>query len=176
MNILAKDEVSLDWIWMPSNFYSELKVASNSAKSLLNPTGPLIHPVILRGWGDTLEILALIPPTVTSSYNPATGTSNPISSTDIEAVVLATHVLPNSILTVKWLSNHASIVVMTTKDVLVLNIPSFSSERLPVTKDICDILSKHTDARSAPLIIYNAVFLNREFLCFFYLGAWITFQ
>jgi hypothetical protein len=36
---------------------------------------------------------------------------------------------------------------MTTKDVLVLNVPSFNSEQLPVTKEVSDILSQHIEAR-----------------------------
>lgn len=168
MNIPAKDSVSLDWTWMPTSYYSELKVASNHAKSLLNPDGPSIHPVIVRGWGDTIEILALTPPTITSTYHPATGTSTPTSSSDIEAIVLATHTLPDNVLTVKWLSNHTSIVVMTTRDVLVLNVPSFSSERLPVTKEVTDILSQHILARYVIFILlyYCGLILHVGLLIF----------
>ena len=147
--------VSLDWTWMPADYFPQLRAASNSARSLLNPQGPAIHPVIVRGWGATIELLALIPPTLSSRYDPATGTSTPSSSSssssssggDMEAVILATHLLPDPVLTVKWLSNHTSVVVMTTKEVLVLNVPSFSRERLPVTKEVSDMLLHHIIAR-----------------------------
>ena len=157
MNISAKENVSLDWTWMPTSFYSELKVASNHAKSLLNPDGPSIHPAVVRGWGNTIEILALVPPVLSSTYNPVTGTSTPTSSSDIEAVVLATHHLSHNILAVKWLSNHTSMVVMTTREVLVLNVPSFSSERLPVTQEVSDILSQHILARYVLFTFLNFI-------------------
>lgn len=180
MNIPAKNSVSLDWTWMPTSYYSELKVASKNAKSLTNPDGPAIHPVVVRGWGNTVEVMALIPPTMTSTYNPVTGTSTPVSSGDIEAVVLASHTLSNDIITVKWLSNHTSMVVLTTKDVLVLNVPSFSNERLPITKEVNDILSQHMLARSLDNIPSISICVARERMYMlatdkmymFYLQSW----
>lgn len=141
--------VSLDWTWMPAPYYSELKVASSNAKSILNPTGPLIHPVLVRGWGTAIEILALVPPTSTATASSISSSSGGSSGVDVEAILLASHQLPHDIITVKWLSNHTSVVVMTTHEVLVLNVPSFSAERLPVTKEVSEILSQHVIARYA---------------------------
>ena len=56
MNIPAKNSVSLDWTWMPTSYYSELKVASKNAKSLTNSIEEIHEDLFSEEDEDPIEL------------------------------------------------------------------------------------------------------------------------
>jgi hypothetical protein len=163
--------VALDWTWALSSEYPQIK-----ARTLAG--GPVICPLLARGWGRSLEVCACCVRGAPKAS--AVGIIN--SEAPLEFFSIGEAVLHSEIVSVRWLGAN-TVTVLTVREVCVLHLPDFVVERIPLDAPVVNLLTSSVESRGLDEMVKlgTAVYKQRMYLLspdqmfMFYLQSWYVY-